>query len=63
MTKNEIMNANFPDINKITIEMASAALRQRTRLRGSVRLATGRLMTTDEIDAKREMVSKYRHST
>ena len=54
MNKNKLLNLDFPKIDKVTVEMAAAALRQRTRMRSSVGLATGRLLTTDEINDRRE---------
>ena len=62
MDKNELLNTDFPNLDIITDEMATATLRHRTRLRNSVRLSTGRLLTTHLINDRRERVNNYRHS-
>lgn len=58
----DVVDESFPKVDKVTVRMRNAALRQRRLLRGSVRLSLGRLSTSEEIEARRhQALSKPLH--
>ena len=48
------ISRHSPRPDKVTREMVQATKNQRLLIRGSVRLMTGSVLTSDEIEARRE---------
>ena len=49
----DVVGKPFTAVERVTREMVEAATQQTLVIRGSVRLMTGRLSTTDDLEARR----------
>ncbi|MBN1343290.1 MAG: hypothetical protein JXQ73_11455 [Phycisphaerae bacterium] len=54
----EVVEEKFPKVEKVSRQMVEAAARQSRLMRGSVRLMTGRLSTSEELEERRCQASK-----
>jgi hypothetical protein len=50
----KVVGVPFPKVERVTRQMVEAVAGQSLLTRGSVRLMTGRISTTDEIEQRRE---------
>ena len=53
MNWKEVINKDFPIIDKVTLKMQENAFRQVRLMRGAIRLKLGRISTSDEIERRR----------
>jgi len=54
----EVIEKKFPQVEQVDRKMLQAAARQSFLMRGSVRLMTGRLSTTEELDERRRQARR-----
>ncbi len=54
----EVVELDFPRVDRVTRRMVEAATRQSLLMRGSVRLMTGRLSTSEELEERRYQARK-----
>jgi len=52
------VDRDFPEAKKVTQGMVEAASRQKHKMRGSVRLMTGRISTSDELAERRRQAKQ-----
>lgn len=53
-----VVGKAFPKVSSVTKLMVEAAARQSLLMRGSVRLMTGRLSTTEDLEERRRQAEK-----
>ncbi len=54
----EVVDVDFPVVEQVTRHMVEAAAGQSLLMRGSVRLMTGRLSTSEELEERRRQARK-----
>jgi len=57
-TWTDVVDTHFPRVDSVTRKMVEAATRQSHLMRGSVRLMTGRLSTSAELEERRREALK-----